>query len=142
MQNTGTLFLDEPDLRKNVQERMRIYQKAAGRPIAAFINSGGGYADMGTDLHVLEVKPGLHLTLPLPPEAGRGVIFEMAARQIPVIHLLFVKGLVMEAGLPWDPIPLPKPGIIRPAGAGRDTGFWLVAAAYLISLGGLALVRR
>jgi poly-gamma-glutamate system protein len=142
IRDSGIPHLAEPDLRKNVRERMRIYLTAAGRPIAAFINSGGGYANMGTDLHVLEVKPGLHLTLPLPPEAGRGVIFEMAAQHVPVIHLLFVKGLVMEAGLPWDPVPLPKPGIIRPAGARHDTGFWLIAAAYLAALAGLALVRR
>jgi poly-gamma-glutamate system protein len=141
LRDSGIPLLAEPDLRKNVQERMRIYQKAAGRPISAFINSGGGFANMVTDLHVLDVKPGLHLTLPLPPEAGRGVIFAMAAQQVPVIHLLFVKGLVMEAGLPWDPIPLPKAGIVRPAGAGFDTGFWLIAAAYLVSLGGLALLR-
>jgi len=108
---TGLPFLSEPDLQKNVRERLRIYDAAAGEAgIRAFINIGGGYANMGTDSEILKVGPGLTAFSRIPPSARRGVIFEMAARRIPVIHLLYVKGLCDRYGLPWDPPRLPEPG--------------------------------
>ena len=134
-------LLCEPDLEKNASEHMRIYQDAAHGDIAAFINSGGGFANLGTSLQVLDVKPGLHLSLPVPPLSGRGVLFDMAARRVPVIHLLFIKGLVMQAGLPWDPIPLPKPGVVRPLGAAGAGSFWLISAGYFALLLLLAVYR-
>jgi poly-gamma-glutamate system protein len=104
-------FLDEPDLEKNVWERLRLFGESGGEnKVKAFVNIGGGYADMGTDSEILHVTPGLAAFRRLPPAQGRGVIFEMAARKIPVIHLLYIKGLGERYGLPWDPLPLPQPG--------------------------------
>ncbi len=94
-------FIYEPDLRENVLARMAFYRKhAVGGRIAAFINSGGGEANIGTSSLVLKVKPGLNRMLPLPPERERGVIFEMAHSHVPCIHLLYIKGLIQEYGLP------------------------------------------
>ncbi len=142
IQAAGVRFLLEPDLQRNVAERMRIYRDAASGRIAAFINSGGGYANLGTSPLVLEVRPGLNTGLPLPPAAARGVLYAMAEAGVPVIHLLFIKGLAMRFGLPWDPVPLPEPGVFRPPGAARTAGFWLVAATWFLLLLGLAVVRR
>jgi poly-gamma-glutamate system protein len=110
IQLSGIPLIYEPDLQKNVAARMKIYQgnSSAGR-ISAFINIGGNYADLGTSELVLEVKPGLNQNVSLPAKSERGVLFAMAAQDIPCIHLLFIKGLVMKYGLPWDPIPLPSP---------------------------------
>jgi poly-gamma-glutamate system protein len=108
---TGLPFLAEPNLEKNVRERLRIFETAAGEAgIQAFINIGGSYANMGTDSEILKVGPGLAAFSEIPPVERRGVIFEMAARRIPVIHLLYIKGLCDRYGLPWDPSPLPEPG--------------------------------
>jgi len=114
IQRSGIPSIYEPDLQKNVAARMKIYQgnSAAGR-ISAFVNIGGNYADLGTSALVLEVKPGLNRNLALPAKSERGVLFELAAQGIPCIHLLFIKGLAMKYGLPWDPVPLPKPGDMR-----------------------------
>jgi poly-gamma-glutamate system protein len=107
----GLPFLSEPDLERNVEKRLRLFETAAGgAEIRAFINVGGGYANMGTDSEILRVSPGLADFSKIPPPGRRGVIFEMAARGIPVIHLLFIKGLCERYGLPWDPVPLPPPG--------------------------------
>jgi poly-gamma-glutamate system protein len=104
-------FIKEPDLRRNVALRMGVYFGDSMRTrISAFIHTGGSYANMGTSSMVLKVKPGLNTRVSLPPESERGVLFEMAARGIPIIHLLFIRGLAVEYGLPWDPIPLPSPG--------------------------------
>lgn len=125
-------LLSEPDLRENVARRMAIY----GRP-AAFVNIGGGDANLGTSPLVLKVKPGLNTGVALPTAAQRGVLFEMGAQGVPVIHLLNIRGLAMRYGLPWDPVPLPKPGTTRLHGDASTRGlrFWLLTAAYLAALG-------
>ncbi len=103
-------FIQESDLRKNVALRMGVYSgDYSYSRISAFIHTGGSYANMGTSSLVLKVKPGLNTRVSLPPESERGVLFEMAARGIPIIHLLYIRGLAVEYGLPWDPIPLPRP---------------------------------
>ena len=108
---SGTPLLREPDLRKNVAMRMAIYQGHSDRRrVSAFINTGGSYANLGTNSLVLRIKPGLNKKLRLPPLKERGMIFEMASRGIPVIHLLYVRGLALKYGLSWDPVPLPQPG--------------------------------
>ncbi len=103
-------LLIEPDLRKNITKRIKIYKKY-GR-FSAFINTGGSYVNMGINSLVLKVKPGLNTKpgIVFPPPEQRGMIFEMLSRHIPVIHLLFIKGLAQKYNLPWDPVPLPKPG--------------------------------
>ena len=40
----------------------------------------------------------------------RGLLIQMAEKNIPVIHLLNVKQLAQEYGLPENPTPLPRPG--------------------------------
>jgi poly-gamma-glutamate system protein len=139
---SGLLFLNESDLRRNVAERLRLYRSAARGKIAAFINSGGGFANLGTSRLVLDVKPGLNTRLHQPPAAERGVLFEMAASDIPVIHLLYIKGLALQAGLPWDPIPLPKPEASPAAASGRFIWFWPESLIYLALLGLLIPRRR
>ena len=82
-----------------------------GKRIAAFVNVGGGWgANMGVDASILELRPGLTEVKKIPPPEKRGVIQEMASRGVPVIHLLFIRGLAERCGLPWDPVPLPEPG--------------------------------
>jgi poly-gamma-glutamate system protein len=105
------LFLDEPDLSLNVQQRMVLYEKYAGdEEIKTFINIGGSWSNLGTDSEVLRIKPGLARLRYTPPVEKRGVMQEMALRGIPVIHLLHIKGLSSRYRLPWDPKPLPHPG--------------------------------
>jgi poly-gamma-glutamate system protein len=128
----GIPFLYEPELAQNVAKRIRIYQRNAKGRISAFINSGGGYANLGTSSLALRLKPGLNTRLEMPPKEARGVLFEMASGGTPVIHLLYIKGLMQKYGLPWDPIPLPsaeKPKYLD----GRPGGprFWLLSAGYL-----------
>lgn len=106
----GISFIYEPDLRQNVSRRMRIYEQGSSAArISAFINVGGSYVNLGTSELALALRPGLNTRMEIPAEPERGVLFEMAARGIPCIHLLFVKGLAIEYGLPWDPMPLPVP---------------------------------
>ena len=111
IEKSGILFLHQPDLRQNVEARMRLYQEKAGeRRIKAFINIGGSWSNMGVDSEILKLKPGLAKIKHFPALERRGVIYEMAEHKIPVIHLLYIRGLAGRYGLPWDPVPLPPPG--------------------------------
>ena len=136
---SGARFLHEPDLAKNVAERVRIYEAYAGdRRIAAFVGIGGNWADMGEDPAILSLQPGLNV-LQSPPEGdNRGVTFEMAARGIPVIHLLNIRALALRYGIAWDPSPLPPPetgSFYAQRDGSIGTSFLIVASTYL----GLAL---
>jgi len=111
IRKTGAFFLQESDLEANVSARMSLYEKGAGSAgIKAFVNVGGSWANMGTDSSILNLRPGLTEVETIPQPGRRGVIQEMASRKVPVIHLLFIRGLADRYGLPWDPVPLPKPG--------------------------------
>jgi poly-gamma-glutamate system protein len=143
---SGIYFLREPSLAANVQERMKLYEeRAAPAELKAFVNIGGSWANMGTDSEVLKLRPGLNKSIFLPPVEKRGVVQEMAARGIPVIHLLYIKGFADQFGLPWDPVPLPRPGegrlFITPAKSLRPAA--LLAGAYIIlMLAALAFYPR
>jgi poly-gamma-glutamate system protein len=121
IRESGVPFLEESNLERNVASRMKIYRDgAATRPIKAFVNIGGSWANMGTNAEVLKLRPGLADLVFIPPSGERGVLQAMAAEKIPVIHLLNIKGLCERYGLPWDPRPLPRPGegkIFREAAA-------------------------
>lgn len=111
IQEAGFPILPAGNLEMNVESKIQLYfQKASGNQIKAFVNIGGSWSNLGTDSAVLHLKPGLGKMGPLPPEERRGVLYAMAALDIPVIHLLFVNGLVQRYGLVWDPVPLPRPG--------------------------------
>lgn len=118
---SGIRFIREPELRTNVAERMRIYEGSEGRRrIAVFVNAGGSDAVLGTSALVLDVQPGLNTRIALPPESERGVLFEMAAEGVPVIHLLYVRGL--ERRYPQRP---PDRAVL-----------WLVALPYFVVFAG------
>lgn len=111
IRGSGFPFLDEPELPQNVALRMALFEKAAkGKNIKAFINIGGSWSNMGLDSMVLHLKPGLNRIEKFPPPERQGVVYAMAAGGIPVIHLLYLRGLTQRYGLAWDPSPLPVPG--------------------------------
>ena len=131
-------FIYESNIYNSVNKRLSIYLGSpTNERISAFINCGGSQANMGSSGLVLKVKPGLNNEIvQLPPIDERGVIFEMAALGVPVIHLLYIKGLVLEYGLSWDPIPLPEPGDseIYFSKSKSTIVFWLIAVIYFLVL--------
>jgi poly-gamma-glutamate system protein len=142
---SGVLFLYEPDLEKNVSMRLKTYEAAArGDKLKAFVNIGGSYANMGIDSRILEVEPGLSRIREVPSHERCGVIFAMARNQIPVIHLLFIKGLAEKYGLPWNPeaIPLPGEGNIYSRMREKTLSFSLIGIIYLFVIWGVLLFKK
>ena len=78
--------------------------------IAAFINVGGNILGMGdTDA---AVNFGQGLMPPADPRIGpkSGLVERYLSLGVPVIHLLNIKQLCAETGIPYDPVALPEPG--------------------------------
>lgn len=142
----GARFLYEPDLARNVAERVRTYDAhAEGRRIAAFVGIGGNWADMGEDPVVLTLLPGLNVLTVVPEGPGRGVALAMAADGIPLVHLLNMRGLTTRYGLPWDPSPLPRPGeghMYVTYSSRPLFPFHVLAGVYLAAIAGLAVAWR
>ncbi len=137
---SGIPCLTESGLEHIVKERLEVYLgNPPSRRIAAFINAGGSFANLGTSSLVLKVRPGLNqpATISLPPNHKMGMIFAMARENIPVIHLLYIKGLVSEHGLPWDPVPLPVPGSAEAyrIKSHPSTFYWIVLGCYVVIIG-------
>jgi poly-gamma-glutamate system protein len=142
IRTAGIPVIEETDLASNVRARMAVYESGVeGKRIAAFVNIGGSWANMGVDPAILELRPGLTGVKKIPPPEKRGVIQEMASRGVPVIHLLFIKGLAERCGLPWDPVPLPEPdqGTKISAGATPQTiraiflGFYIAVTIAILA---------
>ncbi len=143
VEKRDVLFLFEPDLEKNVTKRMEVFEAAAcGAEIKAFVNIGGSYPNLGTDPSVLRLKPGVARIQDMPPPEKRGLLFAMAGRGIPVIHLLFIQGLASQYGLPWDPVPLPKPGDGKLYEHIREKSnmFLFLAVVYLVIIASLLVL--
>lgn len=134
IEHSGILFILEEDLPVNVQKKMQIFDEYAGEDgIRAFINIGGNWSNIGTSSEILNLKPGLVKINKIPPVESRGLVFEMANRKIPVIHLLYIQGLIEAYGLPWDPVPLPEvgKGLVYRKAVEDHPFFLLLAGVYL-----------
>ncbi len=104
-------FINEEHLESSIQKRIEIYNKLRKKDkIKAFINVGGGISSIGSVENVNFIPSGLSKTLPMKNFPVRGLLIQMAEKNIPIIHLLNVKQLAQEYGLPENPTPLPRPG--------------------------------
>jgi len=137
-------FIYDRELVSNVRTRMSVYLGGNGvQRVAAFVNCGGSFANLGTSQLALELKPGINQNVSVPPERQRGVLFEMAAENVPLIHLLFMRGLALRYGLPWDPIPLNDPGEVPLVqNLSEDSRlYWAVGVPYLVLISLLVAVQ-
>ena len=104
-------FINEEHLESSIQKRIELYNKYRKKDkISAFINVGGGISSIGSVENVQFVPSGLIKTLPMKNYPVRGLLVQMAEKNIPVIHLLNVNQLALQYGLPLNPTPLPRPG--------------------------------
>jgi poly-gamma-glutamate system protein len=108
LHKAGIPLINEKSLPDNRLQRTRFYFNGTPERIKAFINSGGGYANIGSSPLVLNIKPGLVKKSRIPEPGKQGMIHEMLLQNIPVIHLLYIKGLAQKYNLPWDPVSQPE----------------------------------
>ena len=125
-------------LRQSIRQRKKLYEKqAAGKPIKAYINVGGGAASIhGADGRAV-FGPGLSVQ---PPPGGEEVICVaslFAAEGVPVINMAEAKTLAKRYGLPLAPEVTPEVGTGDVFFLHRPNR--LLAAALLVAL--LVVIR-
>jgi len=119
----GIPLLDEQGtltLERDIERRLSIYERAfGGQKPAAFVNVGGTLIAFGHCPETQSLATGLLSPVPRSKHPRRGVLFRMGEKGVPVIHLLDIKKMALEYGLPIDPVPLPSipdGRVMRPGG--------------------------
>jgi len=137
------LPLIEPETyAESVVERMALYRElAAGRPIAAYVNVGGGTSSVGTRRSKYAFKPGLNRATPPRAALIDSVMARFLDEDVPVVHFLQINRMAQRYGLPVSPQ-------VRPA-VGTGQVFlqqrynpWLAAGSLATLIGSLFLFIR
>lgn len=95
------------DLIGNVKNRYKLYDQYGD--IRCFINVGGNDVAFGDSSVMVHADGGL-LTELSEKDHSTGLVQLFLKDGIPVIHLLNMKGLAADYGLPVDPVPIPEIG--------------------------------
>ena len=102
-------------LAENIQGRMdifKLYQKI--EKFDALINVGGGVASLGTSFNLKLLPPGVikraDVVYVSRPGGIEGVLSKFAKLNVPVLHILNIKPLTEQLGIPFAPIPHPEIG--------------------------------
>jgi poly-gamma-glutamate system protein len=108
----GAEFIYYDSIQDDIARRMEIYDSCVGKnPIKVYINIGGGIASLGSVKNGDRIPTDLNEKIPTKIfKDKKGVIYEMAKRGIPVIHMLDIPKLAKVYDLPERPIPMPSPG--------------------------------
>lgn len=103
----GVEYLDFNDIEKTIARRLEIF----GEDVDLFVNVGGASANSGTSAYTLDFPNGLVTEPPrIPTTPNRGLMYEYAARGIPVVNMLNVRQMATDNGIAYDPVPLTQPG--------------------------------
>ena len=97
--------VDAPDVAEAIRRRLEIFDDAP-RAVKCFISCGGPVVALGTTEAVLELPHGLITRFePIPKDSERGLLFDFLDRGTPVLHLLFVRGICGDFGIPYENAP-------------------------------------
>ncbi|MBI5059171.1 poly-gamma-glutamate system protein [candidate division KSB1 bacterium] len=104
-------LIRESTVSASVSRRVTAYsQAAAGSPIKAYVNVGGGVASLGHAENMRLIPNGLSRKLPLKNYPARGVIHQLNAQGIPVINFHDIELMGRAYGLGSPRVPLPEAG--------------------------------
>jgi poly-gamma-glutamate system protein len=88
----------------------RINAAAGDSRPGAVINVGGALIGLGSCRESYEWPPGLTWRAPTCTDGTPGLAMRLAADGLPVLHIINMRRLALEWGLPFDPTPLPITG--------------------------------
>ena len=94
-----------------INELLTRIKAAAGdaRP-GLVINVGGALIGLGSCRESHELPPGFTRKAPPCSDGTPGLAMRLAADGAPILHIINLRRLALEWGLPFDPTPLPIPG--------------------------------
>ncbi len=132
-------LIDPENYAASVVERIAIYRdQAAGKPIRAYINVGGGTSSVGTRRSKFAFQPGINRRTPPRAALIDSVMARFLDDRKPVIHFLQINSMARRYGLPVSPQVRP------PVGTGqvflqRRYNPWLAAGALAVVMASLFL---
>lgn len=109
LEQAGLVIFQEPKFLNNLEQRQEIYERQG--PIQCFVSVGGNVTSMGVGERGIALGQGvLDPRSAMPVTDQSGLVERYLGRGIPVVHLLNIKQLTAEYGLPYDPVQWPDPG--------------------------------
>lgn len=145
IRESSPALLSCPSKHQSIETRMAFYsQRAAHRPIRAYINVGGGIASVSQREKYL-FQPGLNRSPPnFEAPMSDSVMMRFANRQVPLIHLVMIRQLADQYQLigPQDgaPSPVGKSRIYE-KGHQRYSSY-LAFFVLILLIGGLKWIAR
>jgi poly-gamma-glutamate system protein len=111
IERNGVRALEFESTTEDIDMRMAIYREfAKERPIAAYVNVGGGTVSVGTVVGKRIFQPGVNRRPPPGALSVDGVMTRFAREGKPVIHMVYIDKIADKYGLPKDPPVMPRVG--------------------------------
>ena len=116
IENYNIPLIRKNRLAENIDERMKLFESFNKiTNYSAMINVGGGVASLGTSFNSKLLPAGIInrsdvVNISIRDGGIEGVLAKFAKKNIPVLHVLNIKSLTEQLGMPFAPIPIPEVG--------------------------------
>ena len=116
IENYNIPLIRKNRLAENIDERMKLFENFNKiTNYSAMINVGGGVASLGTSFNSKLLPAGIInrsdvVNISIRDGGIEGVLAKFAKKNVPVLHVLNIKSLTEQLGMPFAPIPIPEVG--------------------------------
>ena len=116
IENYNIPLIRKNRLVENIDERMKLFESFNKiTNYSAMINVGGGVASLGTSFNSKLLPAGIVnrsdvVNISIRDGGIEGVLAKFAKKNVPVLHVLNIKSLTEQLGMPFAPIPIPEVG--------------------------------
>ena len=116
IENYNIPLIRKNRLAENIDERMKLFESFNKiTNYSAMINVGGGVASLGTSFNSKLLPAGIInrsdvVNISIRDGGIEGVLAKFAKKNVPVLHVLNIKSLTEQLGMPFAPIPIPEVG--------------------------------
>ena len=116
IENYNIPLIRKNRLAENIDERMKLFESFNKiTNYSAMINVGGGVASLGTSFNSKLLPAGIVnrsdvVNISIRDGGIEGVLAKFSKKNVPVLHVLNIKSLTEQLGMPFAPIPIPEVG--------------------------------
>ena len=116
IENYNIPLIRKNRLAENIDERMKLFESFNKiTNYSAMINVGGGVASLGTSFNSKLLPAGIInrsdvVNISIRDGGIEGVLAKFVKKNVPVLHVLNIKSLTEQLGMPFAPIPIPEVG--------------------------------
>ena len=116
IENYNIPLIRKNRLAENIDERMKLFESFNKiTNYSGMINVGGGVASLGTSFNSKLLPAGIVnrsdvVNISIRDGGIEGVLAKFAKKNVPVLHVLNIKSLTEQLGMPFAPIPIPEVG--------------------------------